>query len=570
MRILRITFLSYLVIAATAAYPLIALAQTAGQPVRAEHGMVASAHQLASEVGAQILKDGGNAVDAAVAVALALAVVYPEAGNLGGGGFMLIRMADSRTVAIDYRESAPAAATRDMYVDANGALISNASLVGYKASGIPGTVAGLSLALDKYGSMKWADVVKPAQKLAADGFIVSGRLARGLRNDKNLASFPESKRIFQRDGDYYKEGERIRQPELAATLKRLEEKGPREFYEGETAQILAADMKANGGLITLEDLKRYKPAMRTPIKGTYRGYDIITMPPPSSGGIALLQMLNMLESYDLSRMGFGSTEYSHLLIETMRRAFADRAEFPGDPDFVKVPVSGLTSKQYAKTVAATIDLKTATPSEKIKAGNPTTYESTQTTHFSVVDAKGNAVSNTYTLNMTFGSGVTIGKAGFLMNNEMDDFTSKPGTPNGFGLIQGEANSIAPGKRPLSSMTPTIVLKDGKLFMVVGSPGGPTIINSVLQVILNVIDHKMNIKQAVEAPRLHHQWMPDICNYERMGFTKEVVEALERMGHKLQRRSGSQGDVESIAIDPVTGNRLGASDPRSPDSKAVGH
>jgi gamma-glutamyltranspeptidase / glutathione hydrolase len=547
-----------------------ASAQTAGLPVRAPKGMVASAEQNATRVGVEILKKGGNAVDAAVAVGLALAVTYPAAGNLGGGGFMVVRMADGRAVAIDYREVAPAAASRDMYLDASGDRVPGASLVGHRAAGVPGTVAGLALALEKYGTMKWRDVVEPARKLAEEGFPVSRDFARSLQMDALLKQFPESRRIFQRDGRYYREGEIFRQQELAQTLARMQEQGPREFYEGRTAELIEAEMKAGGGLISMDDLKEYKPIIREPVRGTYRGYDIISMPPPSSGGAVLIEMLNMLERRDLVEMGHNSSLKYNVLIEVMRRAFADRAQFFGDPDFVKIPLAGLLSKDYAFQRGQAIDFNRATPSSKVGHGRPPGYESPETTHYSVVDAQGNAVANTYTLNGGYGSGVTVRGAGFLLNNEMDDFAAKPGSPNGFGLVQGEANAIAPRKRPLSSMTPTIVLKDGKLFMVVGSPGGPTIINTVLQVLVNVIDHRMNLRQAVEAPRVHHQWLPDSVSHEPFGLAADVLEALKKRGHKVALRPHYIGDVQAIMIDLETGERLGVSDPRSPDGLAAGH
>jgi gamma-glutamyltranspeptidase/glutathione hydrolase len=531
--------------------------------------MVASSSEPATRVGAEILKRGGNAVDAAVAVALTLAVTYPSAGNLGGGGFMLVRMADGRSVAIDYRETAPAAARRDLYLDSAGKIIPEASTVGHRAAGVPGTVAGMALALRRYGTMKWAEVVRPARRLAENGFPVGYGLARSLRAERVLARFPESRRIFQQDGLYYAEGETFRQPELARTLRRLEERGPQEFYEGETARLLAAEMKAGGGLITPEDLKGYRPVERVPLKGTYRGYEILTMPPPSSGGIALLQMLRMLEPHDLRALGHNSAPRYHLLIEVMRRAFADRAEFLGDPDHVRVPVAGLLAPEYLAERARSIRPDRATPSSEIGHGRPAGAESTQTTHFTVVDVHGNAVSNTYTLNGSYGSGVTVRGAGFLLNNEMDDFTSKPGEPNQFGLIQSERNAIAPGKRPLSSMTPTIVLRDGKLSFVLGSPGGPTIINTVLQVILNVVDHRMNLAQAVHAPRIHHQWLPDEVRHEPFGLAPEVAAALREKGHRLAARPAYLGDVQAVMIEPATGTLLGASDPRSPDGLAAG-
>jgi gamma-glutamyltranspeptidase / glutathione hydrolase len=542
-------------------------------PVRARRGMVASSDEIASKVGAEILKRGGNAVDAAVAVGLALAVTWPGAGNIGGGGFMLIRMADGTTTAVDYRERAPAKAHRGIYLDQRGEVLPDASTVGYRAVGVPGTVAGLALALEKYGTMKWRDVVEPARALAAEGFTVSHALAESLRRqDELLGRFPESRRIFLRGGKHYGDGETFPQPEMAETLARLQKDGPREFYEGRTARLISEDVRANGGLISLDDLKNYRAVERRPLRGNYRGYEIITMPPPSSGGAVLIEMLNVLERYDLAAMGHNSSAKYHLLIEVMRRAFADRAEFFGDPDFVKVPVERLTSKGYAAELAKSINVSRATPSARVRRGRPTGHEPRQTTHYSVVDAAGNMVSNTYTLNGEYGSGVTVRGAGFLLNNEMDDFTAKPGSPNKFGLIQGEANAIAPGKRPLSSMTPTVVLKDGRPFLVVGTEGGPTIITQVLQVLINVIDHEMNLQQAVNAPRLHHQWLPDVVKYEPYGVAPEVMAALKRKGHRFELHADSPypGDVEGIMIEPGTAMRLGASDPRNPSARAVGY
>ncbi len=539
-------------------------------PAHGQHGMVASSNGIASNVGIEILKRGGNAVDAAVAVALALAVTHPSAGNLGGGGFMLIRMADGRAVAIDYRETAPEKASHDMYLGADGKLVPKLSIAGYLASGVPGTVSGLSLALSKFGKLSWSDVVEPALKLASDGFPVSYSLAASLRSSNVIRDFPEAKRIFQRDGKFYEEGDILKQPELAATLERLKSDGPREFYEGRTAQLVAADMRAHGGIITLDDLKKYHAMAREPLKGTYHGYDLLSMPPPSSGGVALFEMLNILEPFPLASLGFDSSEKDHLMIEAMRRAFADRAEFLGDTDFVPVPVSGLISKKYAGELAKTIDPQRATPSTAIGHGEPARDERPQTTHFTVVDGDGNVAVNTYTLNGSFGSGVVVRGAGFFMNNEMDDFAARPGTANMYGLIQGEANSVAPFKRPLSAMTPTLVLKDQKLILAVGSPGGPTIINTVLQVILNVFDYHMNIQQAVNAPRLHHQWMPDAINFEPFGISEDVRRALENKGHHFAARAGYMGDAEAVMIDLDTGLRWGASDPRNADAAAVGY
>ncbi|HZS45274.1 MAG TPA: gamma-glutamyltransferase [Blastocatellia bacterium] len=541
------------------------------QPVRAKHGIVASSSDIASQVGIDVMKAGGNAVDAAVAVGLALAVTHPAAGNIGGGGFMVVRMADGRTTTFDYRETAPKAASHDMYLDKDGKEVKGLSTVGYKAVGVPGTVAGFSMALEKFGTKSWKDVVEPARKLAANGFTVSYDFAAGLRRSRKLLEqFPESKRIFLNDGMFYEWGDTFKQPELAATFARLQEKGPREFYEGKTAEMIAADMKANGGLITLEDLKNYKAIERKPLTGTYRGYEIITMPPPSSGGPALLEMLNMLENYDVAKLEYNSSDKYHLMIETMRRAFADRAEFLGDPAFVDVPTKGLTSKAYAKELTGTIKMDAATPSSVIGHGKPAVYESDQTTHYTVVDAEGNVVTQTYTLNFGYGCGATVKGAGFLLNDEMDDLAAKPGSPNGFGLVQGEANSVQPGKRPLSSMTPTIVLdKEHKLWFAIGSPGGPTIINTVLQVIVNIIDHKMNIQQAIDAPRIHHQWLPDLVQWEPYGLSPDVMKALKAKGHQFQDRPSNMGDAEGIMIDPETGIRLGAADPRA-DGKAVGY
>jgi gamma-glutamyltranspeptidase/glutathione hydrolase len=524
------------------------------------------------------MKRGGNAIDAAVAVGLALAVTWPSAGNLGGGGFMVIRKASGETEVIDYRERAPLAASRDMYLDENGNIIKGASTLGYKAVGVPGSVYGMHLALERHGKLTWAQVVEPARRLAADGFEVNIHLARSLRGStKNLAQFPDSNRIFLRNGKYFEEGERLVQPELGSTFARLQ-KNWRDFYEGRTAQMIAADMKANGGLVTLKDLKEYEATIRKPLTGKYRGYEILTMPPPSSGGAHLIQMLNILEHYDLSKIPHNSSDHIHLLVEAMKRAFADRAEYMGDADFVKVPLAGIISKKYSDELAKSIDLGHATPSVQIKAGAPAAYESTQTTHYTVVDQAGNVVSNTYTLNGGFGSGATAKGTGVLLNNEMDDFTSKVGVPNMFGLLQSENNAIQPRKRPLSAMTPTIVLKDGKVWFAIGSPGGPTIINTVLQVIVNVIDYGMNIQQAIDAPRFHHQWMPDEIRYEPFGLNADTRKELERRGHLFPKRPGGNGatdetasyigDAHGIMIDWKTGMRLGASDSRR-GGEAVG-
>jgi gamma-glutamyltranspeptidase/glutathione hydrolase len=553
------------------------------EPVRAARGMVASTSKIASAEGVKVLQRGGNAVDAAVAVALALAVTYPAAGNLGGGGFMMIRLRDGRTTAIDYREMAPPAAHRNVYLDANGKLVEGegSSTVGYRASGVPGTVAGMELALKKYGSGKltWAQLVEPARRLAAEGFPVPYWLARSLRNNsERLGQYPETKKILLDNGRFYKEGDIWRQPELAATFARLQRQGPREFYEGRTAQLIAEDMRRHNGLVTLEALKNYVAKERVPVRSTYRGHEIISMPPPSSGGAVLVEMLNILEGFDLRHMGVSSSERYHVTVEAMRRAFADRAEYMGDADFVKVPVAGLTDKTYAERQRASIKLEHASTSREICSGDPpgveagarkevcprqTAAESEQTTHFTVVDADGNVVSNTYTLNDSFGSKVIIRGTGILMNNEMDDFAAKPGEPNLYGLIQGERNAVGPGKRPLSAMTPTFVLrKDGTLWFAVGSPGGPTIINTVLQVVTNVIDFDMNIQQAIDAPRIHHQWLPDEIVYEPYGMSGDTFRALTGRGHQLSDKPRYMGDAQGIMIEEKTGVRLGASDPRN--------
>jgi gamma-glutamyltranspeptidase / glutathione hydrolase len=538
------------------------------EPLRAPHAMVASSSNIASQVGAEVMRKGGNATDAAVAVALALAVTWPSAGNLGGGGFLLLRKADGTAEAIDYRERAPLAATRTMYLDAEGKVVPKLSTQGYKAVGVPGTIAGLMLAHKRHGKLPWAELVEPARKLAAEGFVVNYALSQSLRGKSTvdkLQRFPDARRIYHRDGRFYEMGETFVQPELAATLARIK-KNPRDFYEGETARMIVADMKANGGLLTAEDLRTYEPTIRKPLRGTYRGCEVLTMPPPSSGGIALIEMLNMLEPYDLKSMGWHSSQYVHTLVEVMRRAFADRAQHLGDADFVKVPVAGLISRPYAEERRKSIDPAHATPSRTTAAGNPVAYESPETTHFTIVDPEGNVVTNTYTLNDSYGSGATAKGTGLLLNDEMDDFTSRPGVPNDYELIQGEANAIAPKKRPLSSMTPTIVLKDGKLWFATGAPGGPTIINTVMQIILNIVDFDMTLQEAIDAPRFHHQWLPDMIYWENRDLQEDTRAALQARGHTLRDKAGFSdsptiGDANGVLIEPKTGMRLGASDPR---------
>jgi gamma-glutamyltranspeptidase / glutathione hydrolase len=559
-------------------------------PVEAPRAMVASVRASASRVGVQIMKAGGNAVDAAVAVGFALAVVHPQAGNLGGGGFMLIRMADGKTHFIDYRERAPAAATANMYLDAEGNVLEGASTVGYKAIGVPGSVAGLVYAEKKYGKLTLPQVMAPAIRLARDGFALRWQEARDLREDSHLAEFPESRRIFQRDGNYYKQYEIFRQPDLARTLERIA-KNPDDFYCGAMAQELAASIQKGGGLITAEDLAHYQVKEREPLRGTYRGYEVISAPPPSSGGTVLIETLNILEGYDLAKTGSRSAESVHLTAEAFRRAFFDRAEFLGDPDFSKLPIAQLTDKKYAAAWRATIDPARATASNDLQrpaifselaqasdspqAPPAALRESPHTTHYSVVDAAGNAVAVTTTINDWFGSRVTATGLGFLLNDEMDDFSAKQGAPNADGLIQGAANSVGPGKRPLSSMSPTIVLKDGKPFLVLGSPGSSRIITTVALAIMGVVDYGMNIQEAIDAPRFHNQWMPDVLSVEGW-FAPDALRALEKMGYKVvvgQHEDASWSpywsDAECIAIDPQTNERLGASDGRN-SGKPVGY
>jgi gamma-glutamyltranspeptidase/glutathione hydrolase len=515
------------------------------EPVRARKAMVVAQEPYATDVGVRVLKAGGNAVDAAVAVAFALSVTHPSAGNIGGGGFLLARFADGRSTFIDFREMAPASASRNMYIGPDGKPTRD-SVTGWRASGVPGTVRGLELAHRKYGRKPWAELVRPAIALAGQGVELSYAEARSMCSARKLMEqSPESKRIFLNGGDCFEAGQRLVQPELASVLKRIAASGAKDFYEGETARILAAEMKKNGGEITLADLKGYKAIEREPLKGSHRGYEILTAPSPSSGGIGILQMAEMLEGTGYEKFGAGSAASSHYIAEAMRRYFADRARYLGDGDFVKLPVAGLLDPAYIASRRATIDPEKATPSDAISAGAPAGGESVETTHFNVVDSEGNAVALTYTINGSYGSGVTPAGLGFLLNNEMDDFASQPGTPNMFGLVQGEANAIAPRKRPLSAMTPTIVSKGGKLFMVLGAPGGPRIISGVLQVMLNVLDFGMNVQQAVDQPRLHHQWRPDTLYLER-GFSPDTRALLEKRGHRLENTS-SVASVEAIVI-----------------------
>jgi len=558
------------------------------RPARAPHAMVASVHELASRAGMDIMRAGGNAIDAAVATGFTLAVVHPQAGNLGGGGFMLIRMKDGSTHFVDYREKAPAAASANMYLDAQGNVIPGASVLGYKSIGVPGSVAGMVYAEKKYGRLSLQQVMAPAIKLAKEGYLLAAEDAEDFRGH-DLAQFAASRRIFQREGNYYQASDIFRQPELARTLERIAA-SPDDFYHGAMAQQLAAAVAKGGGLISADDLAHYEVKEREAVRGSYRGYEVISAPPPSSGGIALLEILNILEGYDLAKAGDRSAASIHLTVEAFRRAFFDRAEFLGDPDFSKIPVAQLIDKKYGAAWRESIDPQCASASQDLKRPEIFTQleqyaaghlepvagrEPAQTTHYSIVDPEGNAVAVTTTLNDSFGSRVTAEGLGFLLNDEMDDFTSKAGAPNLYGLIQGPANAIGPQKRPLSAMTPTIVLKDGKLFLVLGSPGGSRIITTVANILMGVVDYGMNIQEAVNAPRFHQQWMPDTVSVEPW-FSPDTIRQLEQMGYKIEVgvKAGSAweprwSDGECIAIDAATGDRLGASDYRN-NGKAVGY
>ncbi|ECG8598771.1 gamma-glutamyltransferase [Salmonella enterica subsp. salamae] len=538
-------------------------------PVRATQGMVASVDAMATQVGVDILKQGGSAVDAAVAVGYALAVTHPQAGNLGGGGFMLLRTKDGATTAIDFREMAPAGATRDMFLDEQGNPDSKKSLTSPLASGTPGTVAGLSLALEKYGSLPLNSVVRPAIKLAQEGFIVNDALADDLKTygSEVLPHHENSKAIFWKDGEPLKKGDKLVQQDLANSLTMIAENGPDAFYKGEIARQIAQQMQQNGGLITTDDLAAYQAVERTPVSGEYRGYQIFSMPPPSSGGIHIVQILNILENFDMKKYGFGSADAIQIMAEAEKYAYADRSEYLGDPDFVSVPWQALTSKAYAKSIAGQIDINKAKPSSEIRPGKLAPYESDQTTHFSVVDKDGNAVAVTYTLNTTFGTGIVAGNTGILLNNQMDDFSAKPGVPNVYGLVGGEANAVGPKKRPLSSMSPTIVVKDGKTWLVTGSPGGSRIITTVLQMVVNTIDFGMNVAEATNAPRFHHQWLPDELRVEK-GFSPDTLKLLEQKGQKVALKE-AMGSTQSIMVGP-DGELYGASDPRSVDDLTAGY
>jgi len=536
------------------------------RPTPAPHGMVVAQEGRAARVGLAVLQQGGNAVDAAVAVGFALAVTHPQAGNLGGGGFMLIHLAESGTnVAIDYRETAPQAVTRDTFLDASGEADPQKSRDSALAIGVPGTVAGLALAHERYGSgrLTLAELIAPALAIARNGFMVEDDLADSLPSaQERLARWPSSARIFLRsDGSVLAPGDLMVQPDLAASLDRIAREGPRAFYQGPIGEKIIAAVRAAGGVMTREDLAAYRPVLREPLRGSYRGYDIVSMPPPSSGGAVLIEMLNILEGYDLQ--GLGAEEAAHRTIEAMKLAYADRAAFLGDPDVVEMPIARLTAKDYAARLRAGITER-ARPALSIRRGD-TSREGDNTTHFSIVDRFGNVVANTYTLNLSYGVGLVAEGTGILLNNELDDFAAKPGAPNAFGLVGGLANAPGPGKRPLSSMTPTIVMKDGKVFLVTGSPGGSRIITTVLQVISGVIDRHQDIAAAVAAPRLHHQWLPDEVFAER-GVAPELVRALEQRSHTVTVRS-SWGSANSIQVTPD--GLAGAADPRSRGSLAAG-
>ncbi len=532
------------------------------RPEKSTDGAVIATSNYATEAGRRVLREGGNAVDAAVAVGYTMAVTHPVAGNLGGGGFAMLRMADGKTYSLDFREMAPGKATRNMYLDAAGNVVPKLSLDGYLAAGVPGTVAGMSAILDKFGTKKLDYLMQPAITYAEKGFVISARNAETFAEHKErLSKYASSRKYFLKpDGSTYQEGDLLVQRDLAKILRLIARQGPKAFYEGSIADLIEKDMKANGGIMTKEDLKRYKPVWREPVRGTYRGYEIISMGPPSSGGTHIIQMLNILEGYDLQAMGHNSAATVNVMAEAMRFAYADRSEYMGDPDFVKVPVDILTSKAYADRLRSRIRQGQATPSDQVRPGT-SFKEGSNTTHYSVVDRWGNAVSITYTINDYYGSAAAVNGAGFLLNNEMDDFAIKPGVPNLYGLLGGDANAVEPYKRPLSSMSPTIVLKDGQVYLVLGSPGGSRIITTVMQVLLNVVSHGMNIREAVDAPRVHLQWIPDELRIEKNGLNADTVEKLTAMGYKVQVRA-NMGDVNAIMVDPKTKLFLRASDPRN--------
>lgn len=538
-------------------------------PIWAEKGMVATQEALATQIGVNILKQGGNAVDAAVAVGYALAVTLPRAGNLGGGGFMMVYLAkEKKAVAIDYREVAPLKSSKNMFLDAAGNADSQLSRFHGLAIGVPGTVMGFELALQKYGSMSLKQVMAPAIKLAKQGIIVTPDLANSLQSTKKrLSSHTSSYDIFYKaDGSNYQPGDTLVQTDLANTLTAIANNGSKAFYQGPIAKAISQTVKNAGGIMTEADLQQYQAIERQPVMGDYHGYKVLSMPPPSSGGVHVIQMLNMLENYPIAQLGHNTSATIHLMTESMRRAYADRSLYLGDPDFVNVPVDALTNKQYAKSLTQQINPFKATPSSDVTPGKVAPYESNQTTHYSIVDKDGNAVSNTYTLNFSYGSGMVATGTGILLNNEMDDFSAKPGTPNGYGLIGGEANAVQPKKRPLSSMTPTIVLKGDKPYLVTGSPGGSRIITTTLQVIMNVIDHKMNIAEATAAKRFHHQWLPDYIRIEQ-GLNQDTVSLLQQKGHDIKVKN-AMGSTQTIMVNDA--GVYGSSDPRRPGALSLGY
>ncbi|MDG2451156.1 MAG: gamma-glutamyltransferase [Saprospiraceae bacterium] len=538
-------------------------------PIVGENGMVASQHKLATEVGLEILKKGGNAVDAAVAVGFSLAVVLPRAGNLGGGGFMMIHDADeNETNTLNYREMAPAKAFRDMYLDQKGDVDRSKVNAQYASAGVPGSVAGMARALELYGTMSLAEVLAPAIKQAEEGFQVTYDLARILKNlERRIRKWPESAKIFYKEnGGYYEAGDQLIQKDLAWSLKQIADHGADAFYKGEVGKRIVDDMTMNDGYIEMKDLNNYKVEEVKPVWGSYRGYDIASMPPPSSGGVHVIQMLNILSGFPLGYLGHNTAETLHIMAESMKHAYADRSEHLGDPNFWNVPTQGITSAEYAAEVRSKINRWTATPSDDIKPGKPQDYESEETTHFTVVDKDGNVVVNTYTLNFSFGTGIVAKGTGILLNNEMSDFSAKPGVANAFGLLGGEANAVEPGKRPLSSMTPTMVFKEGKPYFATGSPGGSRIITTVLQVILNIIDHDMNVAEATHAPRIHHQWYPDILYIEK-GIGLDTQSLLRNKNHNVSYRS-AMGSTQTIML--KNGLLFGSSDPRRPDAATMAY
>jgi gamma-glutamyltranspeptidase/glutathione hydrolase len=539
-------------------------------PVEASKGMVVTSHNLATKIGQQVLAEGGNAIDAAVTAGFALAVTQPRSGNIGGGGFMLISNENSGLIeAIDYREKAPSNASRDMFLGDDREVDHELSRFSHLSAGVPGTPAGLLLALERHGTISRQRALAPAIRLAEEGFKLPTRFVKGtIVARDHLSKWPASRKIFyQADGTPYKKGDLFVQKDLAATLKRISDRGMEGFYEGKTARLIVEEMRENNGLISFQDLRNYRAIVRKPIHGTYRGYDIYSMTTPSSGGTHIIQILNILEGYPIGSFGHNSARTIHLMVEAMRRAYADRASYMGDQDFVRVPLDGLVSKEYANMRRPGISLEFATPSIGISKGAPPGYESGETTHFSIADQWGNAVSNTYTINFSYGSGIVVSGAGFLLNNEMDDFSAKVGTTNAFGLVGGEANKIEPNKRMLSSMSPTIVMKGGKNFLVTGSPGGSRIISTTLQVIMNVIDHGLNPQSAVNAPRIHHQWFPDEIRIEE-GISQDTIEVLQRMGHKVVKKT-AMGAIQTIMMDSESGRFYGAPDPRRSTSSGKG-